>query len=161
MPLAITDLPHLNAALNAATIALLIAAFVAIRSGDRQRHKRLMLAALVVSAAFLTSYLIYHFNSGLAKFGGEGLIRPAYFTLLILHVIAAIAITPLVPIAVYRALTKDFAGHRRIVRYTWPLWMYVAVSGIAVYVMAIHLFPDPAGPYAMLEQPLLTGSDRG
>jgi putative membrane protein len=148
MPLSVADLPHLNAALNIVTIVLLAAALAFIVKGDRQNHKRCMLAALAVSAAFLTSYLIYHFNSGLAKFGGEGLIRPAYFTLLILHVAAAVVITALVPMTVYRALKGDFERHRRLARWTWPLWMYVAVSGVVVYVMAIHLYPDPAGPYA-------------
>jgi putative membrane protein len=87
------------------------------------------------------TYLIYHFNSGLARFGGEGVIRPIYFSLLIAHVIGAIIITPLVPITLYRALTGQFARHRQLARWTWPLWMYVAISGVVVYVMTIHLYP--------------------
>jgi putative membrane protein len=148
MTLEVADLPHLNAALNAVTMVLLAAALAFIRAGDRQRHKRCMIAAVVVSAVFLVSYLIYHFNSGLAKFGGHGIIRPIYFTILILHVLGAVVITVMVPITVIRALRSDFQRHRKIARWTWPLWMYVAVSGVVVYVMAIQLFPDPTGPYA-------------
>jgi putative membrane protein len=97
---------------------------------------------------FLITYLIYHFNSGLARFGGEGIIRPIYFTLLITHVVFAAVITPLVPITVYRALKGRFERHKRIARWTWPLWMFVAVSGVVVYVMAVQLYPDAQGPYA-------------
>ncbi|NJO56754.1 MAG: DUF420 domain-containing protein [Rhodospirillales bacterium] len=143
--LAINELPHLNAALNAVTIVFLSAGYVYIRKGDRQRHKLCMIIAVLVSVAFLVSYLIYHFNSGLARFGGEGVIRPIYFTILIVHVLAAIVITPLVPIALYRALSGQFERHRRIARWTWPIWMYVAVSGVVVYVMAIHLYPYAGG----------------
>jgi uncharacterized membrane protein YozB (DUF420 family) len=107
-----------------------------------------MLGAVAVSIAFLVTYLIYHFNAGLAKFGGEGLIRPIYFAILIAHVLIAIVITPLVPITLFRALRGDFERHRRIARWTYPLWMYVAVSGVVVYGMAIHWFPFAGGPHA-------------
>lgn len=100
-----------------------------------------MLASLGVSTTFLISYLIYHFNSGLAKFGGVGVIRPIYFSLLIAHVLIAIVITVLVPVTAYLALAGRFDQHKRIARWTWPLWMYVAVSGVLVYFMAIHWFP--------------------
>lgn len=145
--LEITDLPHVNATLNGATILFLAGGLYFILNGERERHRACMIAALVVSVAFLASYLTYHFNSGLAKFGGEGLIRPIYFTILIIHILVAAVITPLVPLTAYWALTEQFARHKRIARWTWPLWMFVAVSGIVVYVMAIHLYPDPAGPY--------------
>lgn len=141
LAIAVSDLPHLNAALNAVTLVLLSAGFFFIRTGDRARHRACMLAALAVSAAFLVSYLIYHLNSGLAKFGGVGIIRPIYFTILIAHVLIAVVITALVPVVAYRALKGDFVRHRRLARWTWPLWMYVAASGVVVYVMAIHLFP--------------------
>ena len=145
---AIADLPHVLAVLNGATIACLALGLALIRAGRRDAHRAAMLAAVAVSVAFLTVYLIYHFNAGLAKFGGEGWIRPAYFSLLIAHVIGAIVITPLVPMTLWRALTGSFERHRRLARWTWPLWMFVAVSGIVVYVMAVHMFPDPAGPHA-------------
>jgi len=141
MPFQIADLPHVNAAFNGVTIVFLTFGFYYIRSGNRQRHKACMIGALVASAAFLVTYLIYHFNSGLAKFGGEGIIRPIYFSILIAHVLIAVVITPLVPVTVYRALKGQFDKHKRLARWTWPLWMYVAVSGVVVYAMAIHIFP--------------------
>ena len=143
--ISVHNLPHLNAFLNGLTIVFLGAGYWFIRHGDRTRHRFSMLAAAGVSTAFLTSYLIYHFNSGLARFGGEGMIRSIYFSILIVHVLVAIVITPLVPVALYRALTGQIDRHRRIARWTWPLWMYVAVSGVVVYVMAIHLYPDTSG----------------
>jgi putative membrane protein len=144
----VSDLPHINASLNGLTIICLVIGYACIRSGRRDLHQRWMIAALAVSVAFLVTYLIYHFNAGLAKFGGEGIIRPIYFSILIAHIIVAVVITALVPITVWRAATGKFDRHKRIARWTWPLWMYVAVSGVIVYVMAIHMFPDPTGPYA-------------
>jgi putative membrane protein len=137
----IADLTHVNAALNAATMVFLGVGLLFILRGERQRHRASMLAAFVVSVAFMISYLIYHFNAGLAKFGGEGVIRPIYFTILIVHVVAAVVIVPLVPITLSRALAGRFDRHRKIARWTWPLWMYVALSGVVVYVMSVHLFP--------------------
>jgi putative membrane protein len=137
----IADLTHVNAALNAATMLFLGVGLWFILRGERQRHRASMLAALVVSIAFLITYLIYHFNAGLAKFGGDGVIRPIYFTILIVHVVAAVVITPLVPITLSRALSGRFDRHRKIARWTWPLWMYVAASGVVVYLMSVHLFP--------------------
>lgn len=139
--LSIYDLPHVNAMFNAISIVFLSFGYYYIRSGDRGAHKKCMLGAAIASAGFLVSYLIYHFNAGLAKFGGEGMIRPIYFTILIVHVLAAIVITPLVPLTLWRALTSNFEKHRRIARVTWPIWMYVAVSGVVVYIMAVHLYP--------------------
>jgi len=144
----IDELPHVNAALNCATILFLAAGLACIRTGRRAEHRACMIGALTVSVAFLVTYLVYHFNAGLARFGGEGIVRPVYFGLLITHVGIAAAITPLVPITAYRALTGRFERHKRIARWTWPLWMFVAVSGVVVYVMAVHLYPDPQGPYA-------------
>jgi putative membrane protein len=144
--LTVSDLPHVNAAFNAISIVFLSFGYYYVRSGDRRTHKKCMLAAAVASAAFLVTYLIYHFNAGLAKFGGEGIIRPIYFTILIVHVLAAIVITPLVPLTLWRALTGNFEEHRRIARITWPLWMYVAISGVVVYVLAIHMFPYAGAP---------------
>lgn len=143
--MAIDDLPHVNAALNLVSAIFLALGLYFILRGDRQRHRQMMLCAVGASAAFLVTYLIYHFNSGLARFGGEGVIRPIYFGILIAHVIGAVIITPLVPITLYRALTGQFDRHRRIARWTWPLWMYVAISGVVVYVMAMYFFPFAGG----------------
>ena len=143
--LEISDLPHFIAAFNAASAVCLGAGFVFIRGGDKVRHRAAMIAAMAFSAAFLVVYVLYKANSGFAKFGGEGLIRPVYFTILIVHVVGAIAITPLVPVTVWRALSGRFDSHRRLARVTWPLWMFVAVSGVVVYVMAVHLYPYVQG----------------
>src|SRR5512144_2184105 len=112
--IAIADLVHVNAALNAVSVVLLGAGHWFVRHHRIAQHRACMLSAAVVSAAFLVSYLIYHFNAGLAKFGGEGLIRPLYFGILILHVAADVVITPLVPITLWRALSARFDQHRRI-----------------------------------------------
>jgi putative membrane protein len=134
-------LVHSNAFLNAVSVVFLALGYAAIKSGDRRRHKKMMLSALAASGLFLISYVIYKLNSGFAQFGGEGIIRPIYFTLLIIHVIGAIAIVPLVPITVFRALTERFDRHRKIARITWPIWMFVGISGVVVYVMAVHMYP--------------------
>lgn len=139
--IAIEDLPHVNAALNALSSIFLIAGYGAIRHGRRERHRFCMLAAAVVSALFLATYLTYHFNSGLARFGGEGAIRVFYFSFLIAHVIIATAIVPLVPITLFQALSRRFDRHRRIARWTLPLWLYVTISGVVIYIMAIHVYP--------------------
>lgn len=137
----VQDLTHVIAALNGATVVCLGVGYRLIRRGDRRRHRWAMISALAVSAAFLVVYVVYKANSGFAKFGGEGAIRPVYFTLLGAHILGAIAIVPLVPMTLYRALKGRFADHRRLARWTWPIWMYVGVSGVVVYVMAVHLYP--------------------
>jgi len=137
----INDLPHVIAALNGTTVAFLSAGFYFIRRGQWRRHRACMLSALGASAAFLVVYLVYKLNSGFARFGGEGVVRVVYFTILIAHILGAMAITVLVPMTVYRALSGRFAQHRRLARWTWPLWMYVGISGVVVYVMAVHLYP--------------------
>jgi putative membrane protein len=100
-----------------------------------------MIAAIGLGIAFLVLYLSYHFGAGLAKFGGEGLIRPVYFTILIAHIIAATVAVPLVPLAVYRAVTGKYERHRRLAPWAWKVWMFVALSGIVVYAMTIHIWP--------------------
>jgi uncharacterized membrane protein YozB (DUF420 family) len=133
-------LPHLNAALNATSFVLLVAALYQIRRGNVQNHRRLMLSALVVSGLFLISYVTYHAQYGSVRFTGQGLIRPIYFVILITHVILAAAIVPLVIITLRRALAGDFARHRRIARWTYPLWLYVSVTGVVVYLLLYHLY---------------------
>lgn len=138
---AVNDLPHLIAFTNAASAVCLAVGYAMIKRGEVRRHRQAMVAALACSAAFLVVYLLYKANSGFARFGGEGAIRPVYFTILTIHVLGAIAIVPLVPMLVVRALKGRFDEHRRLARWTWPLWMFVAVSGVVVYAMAVHLYP--------------------
>jgi putative membrane protein len=137
----VQDLTHVIAALNGASAVCLGVGYVFIRRGDRRRHRTAMISALAVSALFLIVYVFYKANSGFARFGGEGFVRTFYFTLLGAHILGAIAIVPLVPTTMYRAIKGRFAEHRRLALWTWPLWMYVGVSGIVVYVMAVHLYP--------------------
>jgi len=137
----IQDLTHLNAALNAISVCFLLAGFYFIQSGERDRHRFCMLSAVAVSLLFLVFYIIYKANSGFAKFGGEGIIRPIYFTILAIHVLGAMLIVPLVPITLYRALKGQFDRHRKFARWTWPIWVFVGVSGVFVYVMAVHIYP--------------------
>lgn len=129
------DLPLVNASLNATSALLLATGYYFIRTGQRERHRACMIAALVVSALFLTSYVIYHAQVGSVPFRRTGSIRAVYFTILITHVILAVAIVPLVIMTASRALAAKFDRHRRIARWTLPLWLYVSVTGVVVYGM--------------------------
>ena len=135
----VTDLPALNATLNAISTVLLVTGYIFIRRGDRRKHKACMIAALTTSAMFLTSYVIYHAQVGSVPFKGTGWIRTLYFAVLIPHVILAIAIVPPVLITVSRALSAKYDKHRRIARWTLPLWLYVSVTGVIVYLMLYRL----------------------
>lgn len=137
----VQDLPHIIAGLNTLSVLCLGLGYAFIRRGEKTKHRAMMLAALAASAAFLVVYVFYKLNSGFAKFGGDGAIRAVYFTILVVHVIGAALLVPLVPMLVWRALSGQFARHRALARITWPLWMYVGISGVVVYVMAVHLFP--------------------
>jgi len=137
--LPLSDLPAVNATLNSASALLLAAGYFFIRRGKIAAHRRCMLAALTTSALFLTSYLIYHYNVGSVPFPGRGWIRGVYFSILITHTILAAVIVPLVLVTLTRALREDFVRHRRIARWTLPLWFYVSVTGVVVYVMLYRL----------------------
>ena len=132
-------MPTLNAALNAACAALLVAGYFLIRSGRREAHRRVMLAALATSGAFLVSYLTYHFQVGSVRFTGQGPVRTLYFAILISHTILAAAIVPLVLVTVARARGARFEAHRRLARITLPLWLYVSVTGVVVYWMLYRM----------------------
>ena len=141
----VQDLTHAIAALNALSVAFLVAGRIFIGRGRIPAHRACMVSALAVSAAFLVVYVIYKAQSGFARFGGEGWVRPFYFAILAAHVAGAIAIVPLVPWTLVRALQGRFDAHRRIARWTWPIWVYVGASGVVVYVMAVHMFPVAHG----------------
>lgn len=138
----VRDLPALNAALNSVASVLLVLAFVAIKRGEKERHKTLMLAATGVSAAFLTSYLIYHEAVGSVPFTAEGLPRTIYFAILIPHVILAAVQVPLILATLWFALRGTFEKHRRVAKFTWPVWMFVSVTGVLVYMMLYQWFPS-------------------
>lgn len=137
--MSVTDLPALNATLNAIASVLLVTGYIFIRSGQRQKHRACMIAALVVSGLFLTSYVIYHAQVGSVPFKGTGWIRTLYFAVLIPHVILAAAIVPPILITASRGLTAKYDKHRRIARWTLPVWLYVSVTGVIVYLMLYQM----------------------
>jgi len=141
----VSDLPHFIAAFNAGSVVCLFAGYLYVKGGNVARHRLSMLGALAFSGAFLVVYVLYKANSGFAKFGGEGTVRPVYFTILTIHVLGAIAITPLAPVLVWRAFSGRFEAHKRLARITWPIWMFVGISGVVVYVMAVHMYPYAHG----------------
>ena len=135
----ISDLPTVNATLNTISTVLLTIGFFMIRQRKIVAHRNCMIAAFVISGLFLTSYLIYHYHAGSTPFEGSGWIRSVYFAVLIPHIILAATILPLALITLYFALRKRFTKHRRIARWTLPIWLYVSVTGIIVYWMLYHL----------------------
>lgn len=134
-------LPLVLATINVSTIAALSGGYLAIRRGRGDLHRKCMLVAVGLGAAFLGLYLLYHFGAGLAKFGGHGIVRPVYFSILILHIVAAAISAPLVLLVFYRALSGHLRAHRRLALRAWGTWMFVATSGIVVYVMVVHVWP--------------------
>jgi putative membrane protein len=139
--LALADLPALNAVLNATSAILLSAGYRFIRRRQITAHKRCMLAVCATSALFLMSYLTYHYYVGSMPFRGQGWVRPLYFTILISHTALAATIVPLAIMTLFRAWKADFRKHARLARWTWPIWMYVSVTGVIIYVMLYQLFP--------------------
>jgi uncharacterized membrane protein YozB (DUF420 family) len=135
----VRDLPALNAVLNATSAVLIATGWALIRRGRREAHRRAMLAAVACSAAFLVSYLSYHFQVGSVRFQGQGPIRAVYFTILLTHTVLAAVIVPLVLITLSHALRERFDRHRRIARVTLPLWLYVSVTGVVIYWMLYRL----------------------
>ncbi|MGC8761000.1 MAG: DUF420 domain-containing protein [Bryobacteraceae bacterium] len=135
----VRHLPALNALLNTASAILLVTGYRLIRQGRRDAHRAAMTAALIVSAVFLASYLVYHAQVGSVKFLKTGWIRPVYFTILISHTVLAACVAPMALVTVWRAWKGRFEKHRRLARITLPLWLYVSVTGVAVYVMLYRL----------------------
>ncbi|MGI9315708.1 MAG: DUF420 domain-containing protein [bacterium] len=133
-------LPHFQAILNTTAALLLWAGFSAIRKKNRERHQHCMIAALLVSSIFMVSYLTYHAEVGYTPFEGQGLIRPIYFTMLASHVILAAIIVPLVLITVFYALKQNFSKHPKLARWTLPLWLYVSISGVLIYILGFHIY---------------------
>jgi len=137
----ITSLPTLNACLNATSALLLLLGFYFIRQRNIQAHRACMGGAFVVSVFFLISYLIYHAQAGSTPFTGQGTVRLIYFAILISHTILAALVPFLAVITLLHALRERYDKHRRIARWTLPLWLYVSVTGVVVYVMLYHLYP--------------------
>jgi len=133
--MSVTDLPAVNATLNAISGILLLIAYTHIRARRIQQHRRFMIAAFATSSLFLVCYLVYHAQVGSVPFTRQGFVRPLYFTILITHVTLAATVVPLALVTLSRGLKAQYPQHRRIARWTFPVWMYVSVTGVLVYVL--------------------------
>jgi uncharacterized membrane protein YozB (DUF420 family) len=133
------DLPTVNAGFNTLCTIFLLTGYVMIRKKNIAAHRACMLTALGCSVLFLVGYLTYHFQVGTTRYQGEGVLRPIYFTVLLTHTVLAVAIVPMVIITLIRALRERFDRHKAIARWTLPIWMYVSVTGVVVYLMLYRL----------------------
>ena len=138
--MSISDLPALNATLNGIAAILLVSGYLLIKRGYRRQHQWCMIAALTTSALFLVSYVTYHLHAGSRPFPGQGVIRVVYFAVLIPHVLLAATILPLALVTTARGLRSQFDRHVRIARWTLPLWLYVSVTGVVIYLMLYRLY---------------------
>jgi len=137
----IQDLPTLNASLNSLAGVLLLSGYIAIKKNKRELHRNLMISALIVSSAFLTSYLIYHFHVPSKKFPDLGWIKTVYFLILFPHIILAAVMVPMILKTFWHAYKQEWEKHKKIARITFPIWMYVSVTGVIVYLMLYQWFP--------------------
>lgn len=135
----VQDLPAVNAALNSLTTVLLLTGFVMIKRGNMALHRASMLSALAVATLFLASYITYHAQVGSKPFPGGGWLRPVYFSILISHTILAAAVVPLALVTATRGLRSKFDKHKRLARWTLPIWLYVSVTGVVIYVLLYRL----------------------
>jgi putative membrane protein len=136
-----SPLPALNAILNGTAFVLLVSGYLLIRRGNRNAHRAAMIAAVATSGLFLTSYVAYHASAGSRPFTGEGAFRAFYFAILLTHVVLAAAIVPMVLLTLWRAAAGRYPQHRRVARWTLPLWLYVSITGVAIYVMLYRMGP--------------------
>ncbi|MBE86517.1 MAG: hypothetical protein CMO69_02130 [Verrucomicrobiales bacterium] len=140
----IQDLPIINACLNALATVFLMLGYLFIRQGNKTAHKKCMISAFLTSAVFLTCYLIYHFNTEVVtRFVNPSWFRPIYLVILITHVILAVVILPLIFMTFSRALKARYELHKKIAKWTWPLWMYVSITGVLIYLLLYQIFPQP------------------
>jgi uncharacterized membrane protein YozB (DUF420 family) len=137
----VSYLPAVNATLNAIAAVLLVVGFVFVRARRIHAHAIAMLGAVGVSTLFLVSYVTYHYHAGSRAFTGQGWIRPVYFLLLLSHIVLAAVIVPFVLTTLHRAIRADFTRHRRLARLTLPLWLYVSITGVLVYLLLYRLYP--------------------
>ena len=137
----LSDLPALNACLNGTSACLLTAGYILIKRKNERAHRNCMVAALVTSSLFLASYLYYHFHAGRTVFP-ENWFKPVYLAILLTHTVLAVVIVPLIIAAVVQAVRGRFESHKKITRWTWPLWMYVSVTGVVIYLLLYQIFPQ-------------------
>jgi len=140
--MSISDLPHLNASLNALSSLFLLIGYVMIRRGRQVAHRKCMVAAFATSVVFLASYLVYHYSVPSTRFLEPKWFRPIYLTILLTHTILAVVIVPLILMSFHRAIKARYELHRKIARWTWPLWMYVSVTGVIIYLLLYQIFPQ-------------------
>ena len=145
MDFTIDELPRVNATLNALAAVLLIVGWAQIKTGRERAHKISMLSAFTVSIAFLTCYLIYHFQVLHVEFQGPSTVKPWYYAILISHVVLAACVPFLASTTIYLGLRDRRARHRQFARWTFPIWLYVSITGVVIYVVLYHLYPAPAG----------------
>jgi uncharacterized membrane protein YozB (DUF420 family) len=138
--MSVHDLPAVNATLNAISAILLLAGYVLIRSRRIDQHRRVMIAAFAVSTVFLVTYLVYHASVGSKRFPGQGSIRTVYFIVLITHAVLAALVPPMAIITLVRGLRARYDRHARLARWTLPIWMYVSVTGVIVYLMLYRMY---------------------
>ena len=138
----LSDLPAVNAALNTVSTIFLTCGYLFIRRQRQVAHRNCMIGAVISSALFLTCYLIYHYNAGRTVFRDPAWFRPIYLTILLTHTILAVVIVPLVLTTLYRAARRQFDRHKKIARWTWPIWMYVSITGVVIYFLLYHIFPQ-------------------
>jgi uncharacterized membrane protein YozB (DUF420 family) len=150
----VEQLPAVNATLNAIAAMLLVTGFALIRSGRVQAHKTVMLTAFGVSIAFLVCYLVYHYHVGSVRFEGPPGVRMVYLAILFTHVVLAAAVPVLAVVTIFFGLTNRFSKHRAIARWTFPIWLYVSVTGVVIYVMLYHLYPPTAATLIINETPV-------
>jgi putative membrane protein len=132
---ALRNLPALNAALNGLSSVFLVAGLLAVKRGDYRRHMRFMLAALATSTLFFASYVTYHHYFASTKFTGAGLVRPVYFFILLTHIVLAVVVVPLILLSFFTSLSGRLPVHRRVSKFTFPIWLYVSVTGVLVFAM--------------------------
>ena len=137
-----SDLPAINASLNGASAVLLLSGFIFIRRKQQASHAKCMIGAFICSVIFLIGYLTYHAKVGTTRFINPAGFRPIYLTLLATHTILAVTVVPLVIVTLSRALRARFDRHKRIARWTWPIWMYVSVTGVIVYLLLYKIYPQ-------------------
>lgn len=138
----VSSLPHLNAILNATSGVLLVIGYLFIRRRRINAHRNCLIAALIASTVFLASYLTYHYYHGSTRFTGTGFVRPLYLGILLTHTVLAVVIVPFIIVTLRRAARGDFTRHRRIARWTFPMWLYVSVTGVIVYLMLYQIYPS-------------------
>ena len=144
--MSLSDLPAVNACLNGASTFLLTLGFIYIKKGRQTAHRNCMVGALITSTIFLSCYLVYHHFAGRTTFRDPQWFRPIYLVILLTHTVLAVAILPLVLITVAHAFRSRWEAHKKIARWTWPIWMYVSVTGVVIYLLLYQIFPQSREP---------------